>query len=84
MLRVPVPNLLQPMPLRLSGLEKLHPVLRLGRVSGQVLERVLERVLEQVLEQVLLCQYRGVRTVRSRRSTWTHRSGTTQLSGSTT
>ena len=45
MLRVPVPNLLQPMPLRLSGLEKLHPVLRLGRVSGQVLGAGAARVM---------------------------------------
>ena len=57
--RVPVRSLLQAMLVRLSGLEQLRPVLRLGRVPGQVLDQML----------LVLCQYRdtwvGMGTVRS-------------------
>ena len=53
--RVPVRSLLQAMLVRLSGLEQLRPVLRLGRVLDQML--------------LVLCQYRdtwvGMGTVRS-------------------
>ena len=59
--RVPVRSLLQAILVRLSGLEQWRPVLRLGRVSGQVLEPML----------LVLCQYRdtwvGVGTVRALR-----------------
>ena len=53
--RVPVRSLLQAMLVRLSGLEQLRPVLRLGRGLDQML--------------LVLCQYRdtwvGMGTVRS-------------------
>ena len=53
--RVPVRSLLQAMLVRLSGLEQLRPVLRLGRVLDQML--------------LVLCQYRdtwvGMGTVRA-------------------
>ena len=75
--RVPVPSLLQAMLVRLSGLDYLRPVLRLGRASGQVLGQLV----------LVMWQYRGtwvgVGTVRSLWPSWTHGSGT-QLSGSTT
>ena len=43
--RVPEPSLLHAMRVRLSGLEQLCPVLRLGRVSGQVLGAGTARVM---------------------------------------
>ena len=78
--RVPEPSLLHAMRVRLSGLEQLCPVLRLGRVSGQVLGQAL----------LVLCQYGGtwmrvgsVVSVRSLWPSWAHGSGT-QLSGLST